>query len=145
MEAGWLSRVEALYHDYIHTAEELEINRPLGAGLFGLTPGPADDPCHERFARELEELLKEYCAASPASGETAALLRFLFTAPDAHREPKSLYWMLIAVQGLGMQAAQFLNQADAAALAEEYAERYPRRERLPVQKQMLKTLERLAR
>ena len=53
--------------------------------------------------------------------------------------------MLIAVQGLGMQAAQFLNQADAAALAEEYAERYPRRERLPVQKQMLKTVERLAR
>ena len=99
----------------------------------------------EQKNAELEELLKEYCAASPASGETAALLRFLFTAPDAHREPKSLYWMLIAVQGLGMQAAQFLNQADAAALAEEYAERYPRRERLPVQKQMLKTLERLAR
>ena len=56
MEAGWLSRVEALYHDYIHTAEELEMNRPLGAGLFGLTPGPADDPCHERFAQELEAL-----------------------------------------------------------------------------------------
>ena len=51
MEAGWLSRVEALYHGYIHTAGELEMNRPLGAGLFGLTPGPADDPPRHQALR----------------------------------------------------------------------------------------------
>lgn len=145
MEASWLSRVETLYREYIRKAEELEKNRRIGDGLFGLTPGPADDPCHGRFADDLEALLKECCAAAPSSAEAAEILRFLFAAPEAHREVKSLYWMLIAVQGLGQILAERLNASDAELLAGEYGARYPRRLRLPVQKQLLKTLERRSR
>ena len=145
MDASWLSRVEKLYCDYIRKAEELERNRKIGAGLFGLTPGPADDPCHERFARELEELLKACTDSAPASEAAAEILRFQFQAPQAHQEPKSLYWMLIAVQGLGQILAERLNASDAALLADEYGALYPRRLRLPVQKQLLKTLERKGR
>ena len=145
MEASWLSRVEKLYSDYIRKAEELEKNRKIGEGLFGLTPGPADDPCHERFARELEELLKACTDSAPASEAAAEILRFQFQAPQAHQEPKSLYWMLIAVQGLGGALTDCLSPADAALLADEYGALYPRRLRLPVQKQLLKTLERKSR
>lgn len=145
MEASWLSRVETLYRDYIRKAEELEKNRKIGDGLFGLTPGPADDPCHERFAQELEALLKACAGSAPGSETAAEILRFQFAAPQVHQEPKSLYWMLIAVQGLGGALADCLSPAEAASLAAEYGALYPRRLRLPVQKQLLKTLERKAR
>ncbi len=145
MEASWLSRVEKLYNDYIRKAEELEKNRKIGDGLFGLTPGPADDPCHERFTQELEELLKACAESSPGSETAAEILRFQFAAPQAHEEVKSLYWMLIAVQGLGGALMGCLSPVEAASLAAEYGALYPRRLRLPVQKQLLKSLERKAR
>ena len=136
----WLSRLEALYQNYLQTVRELEKNRRIGDGLFGLRPGPADDPCHDRFAADLDELMKACAAAGPDSAECAALLRYLFTAPEAFRELKSAYWMLIAVQGLGACLIERLSPSDARALAEFYAARYPRRERLPVQTQLLKRL-----
>ena len=70
------------------------------------------------------------------------MLRYLFTAPEAWRELKSAYWMLIAVQGLGAGLIERLNAADAGELEALYAARWPRRERLPVQTQILKQLQR---
>ena len=137
---SWLARLEALYRDYISTVQELEKNRRPGDGLLGLRPGPADDPCHDRFAADLGTLMQACAAAGPDSAECAALLRYLFTAPEAFRELKSAYWMLIAVQGHGACLIGRLSPTDARALAELFASRYPRRERLPVQTQLLKRL-----
>lgn len=139
-----LSRLEALYHDYIDTVRELERNRKLGDGLFGIKPGPADDPCHDRFAADAEKLLKEFGDTSPASEDCAAVLRYLFTAPEAWQELTSAYWMLIAVQGFGADLIGYLDPADAKALAELYSAHYPRQNRLPVQNKILKELKRRA-
>ena len=140
----WLPRVEALYRDYIDTVETLEQNRKFGDGLFGLRPGPEDDPCHDRFAADLEGLLKDFLAASPDSGECAAVLRYMIEAPEPWRELRCAYWMLIAVHGLGLEMVARLDPADARALAEFYDKAYPRRDRLPVQRQLLKKLQRQA-
>ena len=137
---SWLTRIEALYRDYIRTVQELEANRRPGDGLFGLRPGPADNPCHDRFASDLDALLKACAAKGPDSAECAALLRYLFKAPEPYRDLKSAYWMLIAVQGRGACLIDRLSPADAQALAELYASLYPRRERLPIQTQLLKRL-----
>ncbi len=137
---SWLSRLEALIRDYTDQVQELERNRKIGDGLFGLRPGPADNPCHDRFAADVKKLLDDCRDTAPDSGECAALLRRLFTAAEPWRELKSAYWMLIAVQGFGMDLVDRLNHADAAALAEHYAAQYPRHERLPVQDKILKKL-----
>ena len=39
-----LTDVQDLIEAYAETAESLERNRKFGEGLFGITPGPADDP-----------------------------------------------------------------------------------------------------
>lgn len=137
---SWLSRLEALIHDYVEEVQTLERNRKLGDGLFGLRPGPADNPCHDRFAADVKRLFEDCRDASPDSGECAGLLRCLFTAAEPWRELRSAYWMLIAVQGCGMELIDRLSHADAAALAELYAAQYPRHERLPVQDKLLKKL-----
>jgi hypothetical protein len=140
MENDRLSRIEALYDGYLQTAAELEKNRQFGDGLLGLRPGPADDPCHLRFAGELEALLQE-AAASADSGEAAAILQHLYTAPKRTRDiPLSAYWMLIAVQGQGRELIGLLSPEDAAALLVLFNKRYPRRMRLPIQDQILKQL-----
>ena len=139
MKNDWLSRIEALYDAYLLTAAELEKNRKFGDGILGLRPGPADDPCHQRFAEELEALRRE-CAAEASSEEAAEILRLLFDKADDKRMPLSAYWMLIAVQGLGRELIGLLNPGDAAALLTFYRRRYPRRVRLPVQDQILKQL-----
>lgn len=140
MEASFLCRVEALIDAYLQTAGELEKNRKFGDGLLGLRPGPADDPCHERFAAELEALLRECAAAKPSSGEAAEILQLLFGRADEKRMPLSAYWMLIAAQGLGRELIGLLTPEDAAGLLRFYRTRYPRRVRLPVQNQILKQL-----
>ena len=143
MKNDWLSRIEALYDAYLLTAAELEKNRKFGDGILGLRPGPADDPCHQRFAAELEALLRE-CAAEASSAEAAEILQLLFDKADDKRMPLSAYWMLIAVQGLGSGLIPLLDKAEAAALLELYSAQYPRRERLPVQNRILKQLARQA-
>jgi hypothetical protein len=139
MKNDWLSRIEALYDAYLLTAAELEKNRKFGDGILGLRPGPADDPCHQHFAGELEALLRE-CAAEASSAEAAEILRLLFDKADDRRMPLSAYWMLIAVQGLGRELIGLLSPGDAAVLLTFYRRRYPRRVRLPVQDQILKQL-----
>ena len=134
-----LTRLRALIADYLDTVAELEAKRKPADGLLGLKPGPADDPCHDRFAEAVETLMKE-SAASPSSGEAAETLSYLFEAAAEQKGSKSAYWMLIAVQGFGLELIDRLNAAEAKALRERYAALYPRWERLPVQDKLLKKL-----
>ena len=39
-----LARLETLYGEYLKTVEKLERDRKPLDGVFGLRPGPADDP-----------------------------------------------------------------------------------------------------
>ena len=54
------------------------------------------------------------------------------------------YWMLIAVQGFGIDLIGYLEPADAKALAEILSAAYPRYIRLPVQEKLLKRLKQQA-
>ncbi len=137
---NYLPRVRALYEDYLDRVCELERNRKPGAGIFGLKGGPKDDPCHDRFAEELEKLLAEFAASDPGSEEIRAVLSYMHELPPMHREPRSAYWMLIAVHGLGLELTEGLSREDAAALRSRYARLYPRWERLPAQKKLLAAL-----
>jgi len=140
----WLTRLEALYNDYIDFVQELERNRKPGEGLFGMRSGPKDDPCHERFAADVKKLLEDFRDTSPGPGDCAALLRYMFTVPEAWQELTCAYWMLIAVQGFGLDLIGYLNPADAKALAEFFSAAYPRHIRLPVQEKLLKRLKQQA-
>ena len=132
--------IRPLYEDYIGTVERLERDRKPGEGLLGLKGGPADHPCHEQFAADLAAAVRGFAARGPAPAEAAETLSYMFRVPLEHPEPRSAYWMLIAVQGLALELTEYLTPADAGLLAEEYGRAFPRRERLPVQKKVLSAL-----
>ena len=138
---AFLARLDSLYEDYLSTVLRLERDRKLGDGIFGIRPGPADDPCHDRFAADLQGLLEELDSDGADSSLRREVMEKIFAAPLRSPDPKSYYWMLVAVQGLTRILIPGLSSEDADALAEKYEKDYPRRERLPVQADILKLLQ----
>ena len=136
----YLARLERLYADYLKTVQELEDNRRLGEGMFGLKGGPADNPCHDRFAEALSALLADFAAEGPDSGAVREVLNWVYEAPRRFPEPRTAKWMLIAVHGLTAPLAELLSPEDAKALYDAYSARFKRFERLPNQVELLKRL-----
>lgn len=136
--------ITALYEAYIDAVRTLERSRKPGEGIFGLKNGPAYDPCHDRFAADLEAAIADYAAEKPSPEEARAVLEHIYTAPSLHRDMKSAYWMLIAVHGLTPPLVARLSPADAAELHRRYAKAYRRWERLPIQDKVLDALKKRA-
>ena len=135
-----LEELQSLYTGYLLKTQQLERDRKPADGLLGMGSGPAADPCHDRFAQELEALLHRM--DSLPSSQLFQALSFIYTAPFAHRGNPSAYWMLQAVHGLTVPLIPRLSPEDAQALRTQYQEDYPRWERLPAQKQVLAALKR---
>ena len=136
-----LEEIRRLYGEYLAEAREAEAKlRPLD-GVLGFGHKSSDDPCHERFAQELETLLKSAPAEVIDSGELRAMLEYIYRAPKENREPLAVYWMLTAVHGLTPELAGRLGREDAQALWDEYRAAYPRWDRLPAQKKVLAALD----
>ena len=139
-----INEIYALYDAYIQKVDDLEKNRKITAGLFGLTKGPEDDPCHDKFAEDMEAALKEVAAAAPEPEEVSSLLEYIYTVPLRHKDNNMIYWMFTAVHTLALCLVQFLDRAQAQRLYERYSRDYPRWERLPAQKKTLKALKEAA-
>ena len=135
-----LVRLQGLYEAYLKEVELLEFNRKPGAGIFGLKGGPADDPCHDRFAETLRGFYEEFAAQEPESAAVRQLMEYACTVPTVRREPRTAYWMLIAVQSLTQPLLGLLTPQDAGELAALYEKSFKRRERMPMQIKLIKAL-----
>ena len=138
-------QVKALYGRYTEQATALEQNRKIGEGLLGFGKKPADDPCHMRFAEELAALLRSFAAEEPDSFAAAQVSEYVFRAQSEFRQILSIYWMLSAVHGATEPLIGYLSEEDAQRLLALYDREVPRRERLPVQKQVYKLLKKQCR
>lgn len=131
-----MNELEELYRAYLEKVIQLEKERKPGDGLFGIGKSPADDPCHDKFAEELENLLNRFAVRNPESAEIREVVSFIYRMSSEHREPASAYWMLNAVHGLTLHLIARLLPNDAKVVFDEYKDAYPRAMRLPVQKKV---------
>ena len=138
-----LEQIRELYEGYFAEFQRLEQGRQAGAGMFGLTNGPRNYPCHEQFAKDLERLLRE-TEETLSPDQAEELLEYILFAPQS-RERDAVYWMLTAVHGMTEGPAGRLDPAAAARLLERYEAVYPRRERLPVQMKAVSVLKKQAK
>ena len=141
---NWQEQVRSLWEAYIAETERLERDKKPGAGILGLTPGPKDDPCHDRFLFQAQALLGRMAEAAPPSDEVRETLEYIYRAPQNHHEPLTAYWSLQAIHGATAPLAALLSPADARALGDEYRKMYRRWERLPAMKEALTALDRVA-
>ena len=139
-----LARMDRILEDYLDAADQQERNRKPNE-LFGLKFGPSDDPLHDRFAGDMAALLSDFAQEKPDSAALRPVLEKLFGAAKENPEPKSAYWMLVAIQGLSRELIPGMSREDAAALMKDYEQNWPRRTRLPVQDDVLKALKKAAK
>ena len=137
--------LQELYETYYAEALKVEKERKPGEGIFGIGKKPADDPCHDRFVADLKDWLETFSETEPDSAAVREVLSLIYLAPKKYPEPKSAYWMLVAVQGLTIELIPRLTAEDAAALDAEFRAAYKRWERLPAQKQILNALNRVVK
>ena len=135
----YLARLDRLTEEYLADCEKLERARKP-TEMFGLKFGAPTDPRHDRFLEDMGDLLGDFAAAEPDSAAVRGLLETLYSLPLRRPEPKSAYWMLVAVQGLTRELIPRLGREDAAALLKAYESAWPRRMRLPVQTELVKLL-----
>jgi hypothetical protein len=136
-----ISEVKKLYEEYIAEAEKLERDRKPTDGLFGMGKKTSDDPCHERFANELEAVLKSMTDSKPEPEKVYEVLDYIYRMPDEHKEPITVYWMLSAVHALTIELIALLDKNYAEKLYTQYRKAVPRWKRLPVQKKVCSELD----
>ncbi len=140
-----LEKVQKLYEDYIDQALEIQKNRHYTDGIFGFGRRSSDDPCHEKFIENLTAQMKEFKENGISSQELREVLSYIFLAHDDHRDPASIYWVLVAAHAATLDVLPLLSQEDAAALYAQYGKLFKRRDRLPVQTKALKLMEKAMR
>ncbi len=129
-----------LYETYFQQVEAAKERLKPADGLLGMGEKLGNAPCHDAFVEAMKALLEALPDQADAT-QIFQMLDFIYRAPFAYPDVHtSVYWMLIAVQGLTRQAIACLRPEDARVLHAWYEKAYPRWERLPAQKQVLAAL-----
>ena len=109
-------------------------------GFLGFGHGLKDAHCHEAFDQKIGEIV---CGTTPDTvdkQEAAAAVNRLLLNADECNWPDCAIWMLRAVQRHALPLIPRLAAEDAQMILKEYEKRYPRYDRLPVQREIIKAL-----
>lgn len=130
-----MEELEQLYGAYLDLVAQLNRNRKLWDGAFGLRGGPADNPCHEKLVRDVEEALADL---DPARRPQA--VEYILRQPLEHKDNPVVYYTLMAAQGATIPYLSQLPVDQAKALRGWFEHTFPRRERMPCQDKVLAAL-----
>lgn len=136
--SSYTDRFQALTENYIEELEKADKNRRPGSGLFGFGHGPGDDPCHEIMDRQVGELAAEAAEASPE--ETAELVRAILRAEGSIPWREAARLAVLAAQRHTLGLIPGMKAEDRRETADWYEKTYPKRTRLPIQKQIIREL-----
>ena len=132
----------ALLDEYEAAVHEAEARRRPGDGLFGFGQKLGDDPCHEVFDRKIAALCARAGAEGCPPGETAEMIALLMGAEDDRPWPECARWAVIAAHRHALPLIPRLAEEERRALLALYGKRYPAYRRLPVQREIVRALQR---
>lgn len=137
----YLDRFQGIIEQYIEDFEKAEKNRKPGSGLFGFGQGPGDYPCHEKMDKQVGELCREAAEDDSGADETAALVKAVLQSEKSRQWPEAARLAVMAVQRHTIPLISRMSPEDRKELLSWYWKAYPRHRRLPVQKQIIRELE----
>lgn len=137
-------RLKEIYDNYIEDVDRVFRSAKPVDGLLGLGDDPRKDPCHMRFYEDTEQWIGEFLAANPGEPEAFEAVRFMLETPAGYTGHNG-FWFMYAAQGLSRPLIPLLQGDHCAALRKFYDETYPRRDRMPVQKDVYRLLKKGAK
>lgn len=129
-----------MYADYLEQADKVRKSAPAFAGVFGLGDDPRKHPCHMEFYQNAEKWVKEFVDSQPAQEQALEVAEFLLEEPKKNAG-KEGYWFLYVCVGFVRELIPFLSAGSCKTLAQRMNVLYPRRERMPVQQETFKLLQ----
>ena len=133
-----MEELKRLYENYLNQVDRLQRERKPFEGAFGLGGGPGTNPCHRKFAQDVEQLL-----AQMPQPERLEAMEYIFRQAPAHKDNPLVYWMFLAVHGSVVPFLKELTPQQAQQLRAWYENAYPERDRLPCQHRVVYTLKKV--
>ena len=135
-----MEKLQQIYMDYYEkTAKVYKAASPV-AGLFGMGDDPRRHHCHEAFYEAVGEWVEEFCKTRPDAAAAAAAVRHILTAASEHKG-EAVYWYLYAAHGHTKPLIPMLTEEERKAIAQWYDSVYPKLDRMPVQMEIYKLLQ----
>ena len=138
---SFLARAEQAFADYREELKAAEQKLKPADGLFGFGHSLKDDACHVRADDRVRQAVEGLCAMQPPSDVAEKMVRKLLFRDDVASWPQAAQWMLRAMERHALPLIPFLSRETAKIISLEYAGRYKRWERMPVQKQVCRALD----
>lgn len=135
-----METLRQLYADYLAEAAEIRKKASAFAGLFGLGDDPRRHPCHEVFYHNVEKWVKSFVDSQPDAQQALEAASFLLEEPRKNTQAEG-YWFLYVCVGFVRELIPFLTVQDCKQLSERMNTLYPRRERMPLQQETFKMLQ----
>ena len=135
-----LDQLRAYYDDYEKKLLKLYDKMSPMAGVWGMGNHPKDDPCNEVFYENVEGWTKEFLAGSPSAQEAEEAANWILRLAHEHKADKT-FWFCNAIQIHAKGLIPLMGQEEARELQKWYDEAYPALERLPIQREIYKALE----
>ncbi len=135
-----IAKLQQLYEDYIAEADKVKKNASWFDGMFGMGNDPRKHACHDAFYHAAQAWTADFAAAAPGPEDALAAAGYILEAPHLNRQSESYMFLFVALGNIET-LIPFLRAEDCRTLAERLNALYPRRDRLPLQQQVFKKLQ----
>ena len=135
-----LDQLFAYYNSYEKELLERYDKASPMAGILGIGQHPKDDRCNEVFYENVQNWTREFLAGSPSQQDAEAAVSWMLKLAQEHRQDKT-YWFCYAIQAHTKDLIPMMSQEKALELQKWFDGAYPIRERLPIQQEVYKALE----
>ena len=135
-----MEKLRQLYTDYLEETYTIRKKASAFAGILGLGDDPRKNPCHEKFYNDVDGWMKSFAETEPAAEQAREVAAFLLEEPAKNRETEG-YWFMYVCIGFIRNLIPFMEAQDCKVLAERMNALYPKRERMPLQQETFKMLQ----
>ena len=139
-----MEKLRKRYEKYVEEAVEIRKKAGPLAGIFGMGNGPQNDPAHVFFYEDVQKWVAKFLETEPDGAAIYEAARFILCASAEMGQPDS-YWMMYAAQGLAKPLIPRLTAEECQFLLGFYDDNYPKKDRMPVQKEIYKLLKKGAK
>ena len=134
-----MEQLKEIYERYIETAETVWEERPIWDGAFGIGASTKDHPCHLEFYKNVERWVENFLKNAPDRETGEHAIAYVLQTSQAQKGKLS-YWPMYAVHGLMRPLVDFISPRCAGEMRQWYDENLPRKDRMPVHKDLYKKL-----
>lgn len=136
-----MEQLRSIYEKYLAAAEKAEKNKTGWNGLLGLGSSTKDHPCHDEFYEDMEQWTGEFLKREPTQQECEAVITFIFETSEKYRNTLT-YWYMYVAHGFTRGMIPKVSSQFAGRMRVWYNQRNPRPDRMPVQQEVFKLLQR---